>query len=67
MLKLTEHFLYYVPQHALAPLKRSGTKLEKTSLSAGVFRGHDEHNIGTTPVSVEVSKVNFSLLNSKWV
>ena len=52
LLKLPEHFLYYVHQHALAPLRRSGTKLEKTSLSAGVFRGHAEHNIGTAPVNV---------------
>ena len=50
MLKLTEHFLDYIPQHALAPLKRNGTKLENTSLSTGVFRGHAECNLGTTLV-----------------
>ena len=38
LLKLTEYLLYILMQHALAPLRRSGTKLEKTSLSTGAFR-----------------------------
>ena len=40
LLKLTEYLLYILMQHALAPLRRSGTKLENTSLSTDVFRGY---------------------------
>ena len=33
-------FYTFCTQHAFAPFKRNGTKLEKASLSTDVFKGH---------------------------
>ena len=39
LLKLTD-FHTFPTQHAFTPFKRNGTRLERISPSAGVFKGH---------------------------